>query len=114
MRDRAAATRAAAEAQAFGDRLMHTKDKLAAELEKAGLYDMARMARCGYYHDFLSPLDFPELQLADDLTAVGTPAAIALRNRHLAGEFDASLEESEEWANGPEGQDAMRRLIQER
>jgi hypothetical protein len=93
---------------------MHTKDKLAAELEKAGLYDMALKARGGYYHDFLSPLDFPDLQLAKDLTAVGTPAALALRNRHLAGEFDASKEESDEWAASPEGQDVFRRLVEGR
>ncbi len=93
---------------------MHTKDKLAAELEKAGLTDMARMARAGFYHDFLSPLDFPCMQLDDDLTAVGTSAALALRNRHRDGEFDASIEESEEWALSPGGQDAMRRLVPKR
>jgi hypothetical protein len=77
---------------------VHTKDILAAELIKAGLPDMAAKATTGYYHDFLSPLDFPCLQLAADLQAIGTPAAMALRARHLRGEFDASLEESDEWA----------------
>jgi hypothetical protein len=91
---------------------MHTKDILATELEKAGLWDMAMKARGGYYHDFLSPLDTPCLQLEADLRAVGTPAALALRLRHINGEFDASAEESEEWASGPEGQDAMRRLVE--
>lgn len=76
---------------------MHTKDVLAAELHKAGLHDMAMRAGQGYYHDFMSPLATPCLQLAADLAAVGTPAALALRERHLNGEFDASKEEGDEW-----------------
>lgn len=76
---------------------MHTKDKLAAELNKAGLGKMALLAAQGYYHDFLSPLATPCLQLAADLAAAGTPEALALRARHLNGEFDASKEEGDEW-----------------
>lgn len=76
---------------------MHTKDILAAELFKAGLGDMAIKAGQGYYHDFLSPLATPCIQLATDLLAAGTPAAIALHERHMNGEFDASKEEGEEW-----------------
>lgn len=91
---------------------MHTKDFLAGELQKAGLLDMSVKAASGYYHDFLSPLATPCIQLANDLAAVGTPAALALRDRHLNGEFDASFDESEAWAKGPEGQDAMRSLVQ--
>lgn len=90
---------------------MHTKDKLAGELEKIGLRDMAMKARGGYYHDFLSPLDTPCLQLAADLLKVGTPAALALRDRHLNGEFDATKEESDEWVASPEGQAAFDALI---
>jgi hypothetical protein len=76
---------------------MHTKDVLAAELHKAGLHDMAMRAGQGYYHDFMSPLATPCLQLAADLAKVGTPQAMALRDRHLNGEFDASKEEGDEW-----------------
>jgi hypothetical protein len=104
---------------------MHTKDKLAAALREVGLDDMADKAATGYYHDFLSPLDFPELQLEADLRAqrdllapltrdeefrLKRDAIEALRQRHLNGDFDASTEESEEWYAGPEGQDAMSRL----
>lgn len=89
---------------------MHTKDILAGELDKIGLTEMAEKARTGYYHDFLSPLDFPCLQLAQDLQEVGTPEAMALRSRHMNGEFDATTEESEEWFNGPDGQAALREL----
>jgi hypothetical protein len=72
---------------------MHTKDKLAAELEKAGLAYMAGRARRGYYHDFLSPLAAPASQLARDLADEGSPAAMAIRRRHIKGEFDATSDE---------------------
>ena len=89
----------------------HTKDFLARELRNANLHEMADKAAAGYYHDFLSPLTFPEMQLAEDLAKAGTPAAMALRGRHLAGEFDASLEESDDWANSAEGREAFGALI---
>jgi hypothetical protein len=89
----------------------HTKDILAAELRKIGLNDMADKAAAGYYHDFLSPLATPCVQLAKDLAAVGTYQALALRERHLNGEFDASKEESDAWAQGPEGKAAFNQLI---
>lgn len=90
---------------------MHTKDFLAQELRKAGLELMAKAAETGYYHDFLSPLPAPSLQLEHDLRDTGTPAALALRERHLNGEFDASHEESETWINSADGQRAMKALI---
>lgn len=89
---------------------MHTKDILAGELEKAGLTEMAAKASTGYYHDYLSPLATPCIQLAEDLAKAGTPAALALRKRHLNGEFDANKEESDAWAASPEGQDAINSL----
>lgn len=88
----------------------HTKDVLADALLEAGLMDMSLKARGGYYHDFLSPLATPCLQLSQDLYAVGTPAALKIRERHHNGEFDATKEESDEWMNGPEGQEVMREL----
>jgi hypothetical protein len=90
---------------------MHTKDFLAQELRKIGLDEMADKAATGYYHDFLSPLDFPEMALVNDLMKVGTPQAKALRRRVMDGEFDASREESDEWAASPEGQEILRRLM---
>lgn len=89
---------------------MHTKDILADELIKAGLGDMSLKARGGYYHDYLSPLAAPCLQLAADLAAAGTPAALALRKRHLNGEFDATEEEANDWEHSADGQDALGRL----
>lgn len=91
---------------------MHTKDILAAALEEASLPEMAAKAREGYYHDFLSPLDTPCIQLAEDLAKVGTQAALALRARHLLdGEFDATQEETDAWAASPDGQEAFNQLL---
>ena len=90
---------------------MQTKDKLALALAEAGLYEMAGKAAQGYYHDYLSPLALPEMQLDADLHAAGTPEAQALRRRHHNGEFDASIEESEQWAASADGQETMRRLL---
>lgn len=89
---------------------MHTKDKLAEALRAAGLTAMADKAATGYYHDYLSPLDMPCIQLDADLVAAGTKDALAVRARHHDGEFDASIEESEAWADSAEGQEAMRML----
>ncbi|HXI58343.1 MAG TPA: hypothetical protein VNO55_19885 [Polyangia bacterium] len=83
---------------------MHTKDVLAAALRGAGLHEMADRAAEGYYHDYLSPLDLPALQLLADLEVAATPAALALRARHLRGEFDASEEEGAVWAASSEAQ----------
>ena len=90
---------------------MHSKDRLAEALRTAGLLQMADQAAEGYYHDFLSPLATPCLQLAEDLAMAGTPEALALRARHLNGEFDATREESDEWANGPDGHSAIASLL---
>lgn len=89
---------------------MHSKDKLAAELHKANLPDMAIKAAGGYYHDFLSPLATPCIQLAMDLAAAGTPEALALRARHLNGEFDATKEESDAWVSSADGKAALGQL----
>jgi hypothetical protein len=93
----------------------HTKDFLADELDKAGLHEMAAKARTGYYHDYLSELDAPEIQLDLDLVdavIAGNRNAGALRDRHHNGEFDANAKESEEWANSPAGQEAMSALVE--
>jgi hypothetical protein len=99
---------------------MHTKDKLADALMQVGLTEMAAKARGGFYHDFLSPLPTPELQLVADLGAAATQhpdkaeAIMVLRKRVIDGDFDASAEESEEWANSPEGQAAFGMLTKDR
>lgn len=95
---------------------MHTKDILAAALREVGLDAMADQAATGYYHDFLSPLDLPEMQLMHDLaqaarSSANPDAILALRQRAINGDFDASNEESDEWAASEDGQDAFRSLL---
>ena len=99
---------------------MHTKDMLADELMRLGLMDMSLQARGGYYHDFLSPLATPELQLMGDLVAMAArlpdrrDAILALRERVMNGDFDATSEESDAWAESEEGQDTFHQLIREK
>jgi len=81
---------------------MHTKDKLAKALVEAGLERMAVMAEAGFYHDYLSPIAYPITQLLSDLRTANTPASYALAARVRDGEFDASKEEAEAWAEQPE------------
>lgn len=99
----------------------HTTVKLAKALgEIPGVpREMIRKAFEGYYHDYLSPLDLPEIQLVLDLTELArlpaTPAASRPLLRQMAervksGDFDATREESEEWVRSPEGQETMRQL----
>ena len=101
---------------------MHTKDKLAEALREVGLDAMADKAATGYYHDFLSPLDLPEIVLVNQLNIEAIRqeanpdrqrAICELRDRVIHGDFDASAEESEAWAASSEGQDTMRRLLRE-
>jgi hypothetical protein len=97
----------------------HLKDFLAQELRAAGLGEMADKAAAAYYHDFLSPLASPELQLLIDLKIeldhhhrTESKAVIqALIDRHLKGEFDATKEESNEWAASDDGQAAFNELV---
>ncbi|MGA2993599.1 hypothetical protein [Bradyrhizobium sp.] len=86
---------------------MHTKLVLASALREAGLPLMALRAAEGYYHDYLSPLAMPEKTLCDELTIIGTSAALALCERVKQGDYDASDEEQEEWAKSPDGLAAM-------
>jgi hypothetical protein len=94
----------------------HTKDILADALREAGLEAMAIKAADGFYHDFLSPLAFPEIQLVEDLASAAAThknreRILMLRERVMDGDFDASIEESEAWAESTEGQDTFGKLI---
>lgn len=99
----------------------HTTTKLARALEGIpGVpADMLKRAAEGYYHDFLSPLDFPEITLVNDLLELAklpaTPRASRARLRELAqavinGDYDASAEESRAWMASPEGQETLATL----
>lgn len=96
-----------------------TSEFLAQALEDAGLHGMAANARADMYHDYLSELDMPETELLAALTLAREDATDpilkaridAVRERHLNGEFDASTEESDEWAASPGGQSVFRSLF---
>jgi hypothetical protein len=85
---------------------------------------MIRRAEEGYYHDYLSPLAFPELALVNELGALANHpsrattgaglALIGLRQRVIDGDFDASKAESDAWAASPEGQAAWAELLKGR
>ena len=99
----------------------HTTVKLARALKAVpGVPpEMIARARDGYYHDFLSPLAAPETQLVADLRALADRPATPRNSRPLLralasavadGQYDASKEESDEWARSPEGQETMAAL----
>lgn len=99
----------------------HTKDRLADELTKLGLPDLAAKARTGFYDDYLSPVADNIGQLLADLLEAVTKlpnsaedraiGILNLRQRAINGEFDGTTEESEAWAASPEGQNIMRQLL---
>jgi hypothetical protein len=84
---------------------------LAGALQAAGLEPLAARAHAGEFNEFFGPHATPELILAAELACIATPAAMAVRQRLINGDFDAGSEESEEWSQSPEGQDVMRRLV---
>ena len=99
----------------------HTTAKLARALQEIpGVpKEMITRAVDGYYHDYLSPLAMPEIQLVTDLWELAKVPATprdsrvllrALADRVIAGEFDATKEESDAWAASPEGQETFRQL----
>lgn len=85
--------------------------KLSAALREAGLWDMATRAEQGEFNEFFGPHELPEIFLVNELAKIATPAAMAIRQRVINGEFDAGKEESDEWAASPEGQEAFGRLM---
>ena len=101
-----------------GGETEHTAAKLARALRQIpGVPgDMIRRAADGYYHDFLSPLATPEVQLVADLRDLASRPATPRNSRSLLremaqrvidGEFDASRAESDAWARSPEGREAL-------
>jgi hypothetical protein len=92
----------------------HTAMKLSRALEAANLPELAKRASTGEFHDYLSPHPFPEMLLLDELKIAankGSLPALALIQRHMNGEFDASYAESQQWADSPDGQAAFAKLL---
>ena len=71
-----------------------TSQNLANALREKGFEDLAKRAEADEFHDFLSNHPVPALLLMEELEKTGNKELV---ERHLNGEFDASLEESEEW-----------------
>lgn len=69
---------------------------------------LVRRVRAGYYHDFLSPLATPCIQLYRDLHRAGlTDLAERVKN----GDFDATKAESDAWSTSPEGRATFEALV---
>lgn len=86
-----------------------TTERLAEALKAAGAPpDMISRAREGYYDDFKSPLAMPEMQLVQDAREHGLTTIVEGVYR---GEWDATKEESDEWARSPDGQATFRELM---
>lgn len=96
---------------------MRTRDRLAAELRKvatvaspenAAKYEaFAKRAETGEFDDYADTYVCPITQLYTELLAAGFAK---FAGRVAAGEFDATIEESDEWARSPSGQDAAKML----
>jgi len=106
----------------IADMSKHTTVKLAETLAAIpGVpKHMIQHAIDGYYHDYLSPLTFPEIQLVSDLRELASAPATPRNSRPLLrqmaervidGEFDASKEESDAWVASPDGQETFRQLL---
>ena len=96
---------------------MRTRERLAGELRKVGIHSppdksikyeaFARRAEAGEFDDYADTYICPITQLHSELIAAG------LRTfawRVANGEFDATKEESDEWARSPSGQAAAKDL----
>lgn len=98
---------------------MRTRDRLAGELRKvaeksgehAAKYEaFAKRAETGEFDDYADTYACPITQLYMELSAAGFTKFAA---RVASGEFDATKEESDEWARSPSGQEAARQLSPE-
>lgn len=99
---------------------MKTRERLAAELRKvaakaqpgnAAQYEaLAIRAAAGEFDDYADTYVCPVTQLYSELTALGFTKFAA---RVAAGEFDASREESEEWARSSSGQEVAKHISPE-
>lgn len=95
-----------------------SSENLAKVLESVGLHGMAARARLDMYHDYLAEDALSSMTLERELREARDACPDAerrvkieeVRQQHMAGAFDATTEESDEWAASPEGQAAFRAL----
>lgn len=96
---------------------MRTRDRLAAELrgiaaiaspDHAAKYEaLAKRAQTGEFDDYADTYVCPITRLYSELMAAGFRK---FAERVANGEFDATKEESDEWARSASGQDAAKHL----
>lgn len=99
---------------------MRTRDRLASELRKvagqanpenAAKYEaFAKRAETGEFDDYADTYACPVTQLYLELSAAGLRK---FASRVASGEFDATKEESDEWARSASGQEAAKQLSPE-
>ena len=99
---------------------MKTRDRLAAELravaakaspDNAAKYEaFAKRAETGEFDDYADTYVCPITQLYTELSNAGFHK---FATRVATGEFDATKEESDEWARSPSGQAAAQQLTPE-
>lgn len=83
----------------MGDR---STDKLVAALREAGASaPLIAQAESGAFHDYESQSATPIVDLVQECRRHGLED---IAQRAIAGEFDATKEESDEWARSAEGQ----------
>lgn len=86
-----------------------TTERLALALEQAGApASLVAQARAGQFDDFRSSSATPISDLVRRCRQLGLTD---VAKRAIAGEFDATKEEAEEWMRSPEGQRTMRGVV---
>lgn len=91
-----------------------TRYRLAADLWRAEApTGMVVRAKAGAYDDYLSESATPKMDLVTQLRRWGAdnPKMLALVERVIAGEYDATEAEADAWARSPDGQAAWNALI---
>jgi hypothetical protein len=77
-------------------------------------------ARNGYWHDYVSPLNFPAMALVEHLQILASQPTTSpesakqimeLMRQVVNGEFDGTKEEADAWFKSPEGRKAMNDLM---
>lgn len=84
--------------------IMRASDaKLAKALYEAGLPEHAKRAEEGWFNEYFGRFDAPMHTLIHDLVIYEKHDLV---ERVRNGEFDATEEEADEWADSPEGREA--------
>jgi hypothetical protein len=109
---------------------VHTNERLAVRLEhiqrtvlspdeRALFVPLINQARAGYYHDYMSPIPMPDVQLVCDLRELNERIAAThgvhgmlnnLTSEVIDGKFEATVKEGEDWLLSDAGQAALKQL----